>query len=132
MGACHIRVSSGVRDSACVVTVNGELTLAIQREFAVRTVQALAASRGPVLFGVSGVEFPDCHGTRPLARAIRLVPPRPVGLKPPARCCAACWRRSRSTSRRGSPSGERLQRLARLQPARLPSAASGYVCPGRA
>lgn len=81
MGARHIRVSSGVRDSACVVTVNGELTLATEREFAVRTAQALAASRGPVLFDVSGVEFADCHGARALARAISGALPRPVGLE---------------------------------------------------
>lgn len=81
MGARHIRVSSGVRDSGCVVTVNGELTLATEREFAVRTAQALAASRGPVLFDVSGVEFADCHGARALARAISAASPRPVGLE---------------------------------------------------
>ncbi|HEX9040661.1 MAG TPA: STAS domain-containing protein [Trebonia sp.] len=81
MGARHIRVSSGGRDSACVVTVNGELTLATEREFAVRTVQALAAFRGPVRFDVSGVEFADCHGARALARAISAASPRPVGLE---------------------------------------------------
>ena len=81
MGARHIRVSSDVRHSACVVAVSGELTLATEREFAVLTARALAASHGPVLVDVSGVEFADCHGARALVRALRAVPPRPVGLE---------------------------------------------------
>jgi anti-anti-sigma factor len=81
VGACHVRVSSEARDSACVVTVGGELTLATEGEFAVRSAQALAASHGPVLFDVSGVEFADCRGARALARALRAVEPRLVGLE---------------------------------------------------
>ncbi len=81
MGARHVRVSSEVRDSACVVTVSGELTLATESEFAVRSAQALAASHGPVLFDVSGVEFADCRGARALARALRAIAPRLVGLE---------------------------------------------------
>lgn len=81
MDAGHIEVSSRTRGLGCVIQVSGELTLVTEREFAAVVSEALAASRGPVLFDVSGVDFVDCRGARALAKAVRGVPPpREAGL----------------------------------------------------
>lgn len=76
MGSGYVRVSSVVRDSACVIEVRGELTLATEREFTVLTTAALTACRGPVLFDLSGLNFLDCHGARALTRAVSSALPR--------------------------------------------------------
>jgi anti-anti-sigma factor len=60
--------------------VSGELTLATEAEFTTRVAQALAGSRGPVLFDVSGLDFADCSGARALARAVLAVPSPGTGL----------------------------------------------------
>lgn len=75
MDAGYVRVSSVERGPGCVITVSGELTLATEAEFTARVAEALAASVGPVLFDVSGLDFVDCRGARALARAVLGVPP---------------------------------------------------------
>jgi anti-anti-sigma regulatory factor len=62
MDAGEIRVSFIAGDPTCVIKVSGELTLATEREFAARAAEALAASRGPVLVDVSGLDFVDRSG----------------------------------------------------------------------
>lgn len=80
MDAGYIRVSCVERDPGCVITVSGELTLATEAEFTARVAQSLAASRGPVLFDVSGLDFADCSGARALTRAVLAVPWPGTGL----------------------------------------------------
>ena len=74
MDASYIQVSSVARGPARVITVHGELTLATEAEFTAQVAEALAASRGAVLFDVSGLDFADCRGARALARAVQAVP----------------------------------------------------------
>jgi anti-anti-sigma factor len=72
--AGYVAVSSVERGAGRVITVSGELTLATVDEFTARVAAALAASRGPVLFDLSGLGFADCRGARALARAVLGVP----------------------------------------------------------
>ena len=81
MDAGHIGVSPVMRGLTCVIKVSGELTCATEGEFAAGVAEALAGSRGPALFDVSGVDFVDLAGARALARVVRAVPsPREAGL----------------------------------------------------
>jgi anti-anti-sigma factor len=80
MDAGKIRVNFIAGDPTCVIKVSGELTLATEREFTARLGEALAASRGPVLFDVSGLDFADCSGARALVKAVDAVPPRAAKL----------------------------------------------------
>jgi anti-anti-sigma factor len=79
--AGDIRVSTEVSDHACVIEVSGELTFTTEPEFTVRVTQAVAASRGLVLFDLSGLDFLDCRGARALARAVHAVPSRETGVR---------------------------------------------------
>jgi len=82
MDAGHIEVSFETRGPVCVIQVSGELTLLTEQEFAALVAEALATSRGPVMFDVSGVDFVDVRGARALAKAVRAVPqPREAGLE---------------------------------------------------
>lgn len=81
MDAGQIQVSSQPRGLGCVIQVSGELTVVTEGEFAALVAEVLAASRGPVLFDVSGVDLVDCRGARALTKAVQGVPqPREAGL----------------------------------------------------
>src|SRR5690349_18036745 len=81
MNTGHVRVSAVTRGLGCVIKVSGELSQVTEREFAVQVAEALATSRGPLLFDVSDVDFVDLRGARALARALRTVQqPREAGL----------------------------------------------------
>lgn len=115
MDAGRIRVSSGTRGPGCVIKISGELTLVTENEFTALVTETLAASRGPVLFDVSGVDFVDCRGARALAKAVRAVPPpREAGLDG----CGLTMRRVLGTIGFDLPHGPELATAAqaRLEP----------------
>jgi anti-anti-sigma factor len=89
MEISYVLVSSVARVSSVVITVSGELTLVSEREFTARVTEALAASQGPVVFDVSGLEFMDCRGARALAWAVHAASPRETGVLG----CSAAGRR---------------------------------------
>lgn len=76
MESGYIQVSSVARATTFVVMVSGELTMLTEDEFTSRVAEALAASQGPVVFDVSGLDFMDCHGARALAKAVHAAAPR--------------------------------------------------------